>query len=66
MSKEPDGFHTMYHSDADLGRLPLTKRALDAAVDQLTFAVTPAAGGGGALAMSWEKTEVSIPFKVLP
>src|SRR5689334_23432797 len=59
ISKQRSGFHTYYPVDQDLGRVTLKKRELDAPVEQLTFAVTPAAGGGGELAMSWERTEVS-------
>jgi DUF2911 family protein len=65
ISKQRSGFHTYYPADQDLGRVPLRKRELDAPVEQLTFAVTPAAGGGGELAMRWERTEVSAPFTVM-
>jgi hypothetical protein len=67
ISKESSGFHTRYNARADLGRLPLTKRALDAPVEQLTFAIDrTAAGGGGSVTMSWEKTAVSAGFVVVP
>jgi hypothetical protein len=65
ISKQRSGFHTYYPADQDLGRVTLTKRELDAPVEQLTFAVTPAAAGGGELAMRWERTEVSAPLQVL-
>jgi Protein of unknown function (DUF2911) len=64
ISKQRSGFHTYYPADQDLGRITLKKRELDAPVEQLTFAVTPAAGGGE-LAMRWERTEVSAPFGVI-
>jgi len=64
ISKQRSGFHTYYPADQDLGRVTLKKRELDAPVEQLTFAVTSAAGGGGELAMSWERTEVSVPLTV--
>jgi hypothetical protein len=63
VSREPDGFHTRYNSRADLGRVPMTRRDLAAAVEELTFAIG-AASGGGTITMSWEKTEVSLPFAV--
>ena len=65
VSKEPSGFHTAYNSRADLGRIELQKRALPADVDQLTFAIVSSASGGGVVTMSWERTEVSVPFRVV-
>jgi len=65
VSKEPNGFHTNYNSSADLGSLEMTKRALDTPVEQLTFTIGKnPAGRGGVVAMSWETTEVSVPFAV--
>jgi hypothetical protein len=64
ISSEASGFHLRYPEGSDLGRVALTKRALDAPVDQLTFAVA-ATAAGGTLAMSWERTEVSVPFRVV-
>jgi Protein of unknown function (DUF2911) len=64
ISKQRSGFHTYYPADQDLGRIMLRKRELDAPVEQLTFAVTSAAGGGE-LTMRWERTEVSAPFTVM-
>jgi hypothetical protein len=65
VSKEPSGFHTNYNPSADLGQLELTKRAIEAPVERLTFTVTKnAAGAGGIVAMQWETTEVSVPFTV--
>ena len=50
---------------ADLGRIEFHKRALTEPVEQLTFAITKNPGGkGGTIAMTWEKTEVSVPFTV--
>ena len=65
VSKEPNGFHTNYNASADLGSVTLSKRALDTPVEQLTFAIAKnPAGRGGIVAMSWETTEVSVPFAV--
>jgi Protein of unknown function (DUF2911) len=65
VSKEPSGFHTRYHPDQDLGRVPLEKRALDARVEQLTFAIQQGRPSGGAIVMTWEATEVAAPFSVV-
>ena len=65
VSKEPSGFHTNYNESADLGRIELRKRELPAPVEQLTFTIAKNADGkGGSIAMTWEKTEVSVPFTV--
>jgi hypothetical protein len=64
VSKEPNGFHTNYNAAADLGSVAMTKRALDTPIEQLTFAVAKNPAGGGVVAMSWETTEVSVPFAV--
>ena len=65
VSKEASGFHTMYNSSADLGRAELRKRALQAPVEQLTFMIAKNPDGkGGSIAMTWETTEVSVPFTV--
>jgi hypothetical protein len=65
VSKEPSGFHTRYNASADLGRVPLTKETLAAAVERLTFALTPTQDGGGAIEMSWETTKVTVPVRVV-
>jgi len=65
VSKEPSGFHTNYNASADLGHVELTKKMVDAPVEQLTFAVAPnPAGRGGILTMTWETTEVSVPITI--
>jgi hypothetical protein len=70
ISKEQSGFHTDYHANADLARLPLDKRVLSAPVEQLTFAISrnpdSPAGNGGVMTMRWETTEVSARFTVVP
>jgi hypothetical protein len=66
VSKEPSGFHTNYNPRADLGRIEMRKRALDTPVEQLTFAILKnATTAGGVIAMSWERTEVIVPFAVV-
>lgn len=65
VSKDESGFHTRYYPSRDLGRVELMKRALESPVEQLTFAVAPAAAGGGEVTMSWERTSVAAPFTVV-
>jgi hypothetical protein len=66
ISKEPSGFHTRYNPRADLGRVGMSKRSLDAPVEQLTFSIDNNPTGGGVIVMSWEKTAVAAPFVITP
>jgi hypothetical protein len=64
VSRESNGFHTRYNGSADLGRVAFEKRAIETPVDQLTFAFRKTGDHAGAIVMSWENTEASIPFSV--
>ena len=58
-------YHYFHPERTDIGRVPLEKRALDAPVEQLTFALEKnAAGPGGTIRMTWETTDVSARFTV--
>jgi hypothetical protein len=65
VSKESSGFHTQYRASRDLGRVPVQKRDLSTPVEVLTFAIVHEPSGGGSIAMSWEKTEISTRFSVV-
>ena len=52
-----------YDQAQDLARVDLTRKPLSAPVDQLTIAIEPA-GAGGVMKISWETTELSVPFTV--
>ena len=65
VSQEPAGFHLAYDDLIDLGRVEMQRRTLAEPVEQLTFAIDPAAEGDGAIRMAWETTEVSVPFRVV-
>jgi hypothetical protein len=54
---------TDYDATKDFARLDLTTRTLSAPVDQFTIAVVPQ-GNGGAVKLSWDTTEYSIPFTI--
>src|SRR5262245_32707382 len=65
VSKEPSVCHTHYKSFADLVGVELAKRSVDTPVEQLTFAIAKnPRGRGGLITMTWETTEVSVPFTV--
>jgi hypothetical protein len=65
VSKEPSGFHTRYDERADLGRVALTKSAVDKPVEQLTFVLTPTGANAGTIEMQWETTRVSTDVRVV-
>ena len=64
LNKQTGQWGTEYDQAQDLGRVDLTKKTLTAPVDQLTIAIEPGAGNAGTLKISWESTELSIPFTV--
>jgi DUF2911 family protein len=63
INKQTGQWGTEYDQAQDLARVDLTKKALSAPVDQLTIAIEPA-GDRGVLKISWEMTELSVPFTV--
>ncbi len=64
MNKQTGQWGTEYDQAQDLARVDLTKKALTAPVDQLTIAIEPGSGNAGTLKISWETTELSVPFTV--
>ena len=66
VSTQTGQWHTQYDPAQDLGRVELRKRALTVPVEQLTFAIGKDRSGiGGAITLTWETTEVSVPFTVV-
>ena len=64
LNKQTGQWGTEYDQSKDLARVDLTKKTLSAPVDQLTIALEPGAGNEGTLKISWESTELSVPFTV--
>lgn len=64
VNRQTGQWHTQHDPSVDIGRVTLEKRSLTGAVEQLTFAIEKSPGGGGAIVMRWEKTEVRAPFGV--
>jgi hypothetical protein len=54
---------TDYDNTKDFARLDLTTKTLPQGVDQFTITVVPQ-GAGGALQLSWDTTQYSIPFTI--
>ncbi len=64
INKQHGQWGTEYDPAQDLVRVPLTRTALAAPVEQFTMTVEPSGASGGTLRLQWEGTEYSIPFTV--
>ena len=64
VSKELGQWGTDYHQNLDLGRAKMTVKTLDRPVENFKIELSPAGGNKGALVMTWEKTQASIPITV--
>jgi Protein of unknown function (DUF2911). len=53
-----------YTADKDVVRAPMTLSTLPMAIDQLTWEFTDMTDAGGKIAIMWDKTAASVPFKV--
>jgi hypothetical protein len=53
-----------YTPDKDVVRAPMKVEMLPHSVEQLTWAFLDMSDSGGTLAVSWDKTMASVPFKV--
>jgi hypothetical protein len=65
VSKELGQWGTDYHQNLDLGRAKMSVKTLDRPVENFKIELSPAGGNKGALVMTWEKTQASIPITVL-
>ncbi len=64
ISKDVGTFHTQYHPNQDLGRVPMTLKKIAEPAEQLTFAVEPHEGGGGVFKLVWDDREYSVPITI--
>ena len=62
-NKQTGQWGTEHDAKQDLFAVPLTARTLPAVVDRFTIAVDPS-GATPVLRLSWDRTELSIPFRV--
>jgi hypothetical protein len=62
INKQTGQFHTIYHPERDLGRVPMTLTKLDEPVEQMTFVVTPGEAGG-TLALRWDDREYAVRLR---
>lgn len=66
INKQFGQWGTVYNPQQDLARIVLDKRALPNTVEKLTFGIERGNNGSGILKIEWERTSLSIPFKVSP
>lgn len=65
ISRETGQWGTNYHPDKDLARVDMTTDVLPSPVDRFTIRVDPTgAPGAGALRMSWDTLQASVPITV--
>jgi hypothetical protein len=64
INNETGQFHTVYHPDRDLGRVPMSMEKMDPIAERLTFAIEPRPGGGGVLKLIWDDRAYVSPFTV--
>jgi hypothetical protein len=60
INKQLGQFHTQYHPNMDLGRVPMSLRMLAEPVEQMTFAIDADPAGGGRLELIWDDREYSV------
>ena len=66
INNETGQFHLYYKQQFDFGRTPMTVKTLPSPVETFRVDLRDNGGNKGTLALSWENTEASVPFTVLP
>jgi hypothetical protein len=64
VNKQTGQWGTEYNQRQDLGRVKMTVAKTPSLVDSFKIELLPAGGNKGLLKMTWERTEVSVPFTV--
>ena len=65
VNKETGQWHTQYDERQDFGRVKMNLKTLPDSVERMKIQLSSAGRNKGMLALSWETTEVSVPFTVL-
>ena len=66
INKQFGQWGTVYSPQQDLARIVLDKRTLANTVEKLTFVIERGNNGSGILKIEWERTSLSVPFRVSP
>jgi len=64
VNKQTGQWGTIYNPQQDLARIAMEKRSLPSPVERLTFVLDRAGNNSGILRIEWERTALSLPFKV--
>ncbi len=64
INKRTGQFHTVYPSQDDLVKLPMTSEPVPVPVEQLTISAVARPQGGGAIQLEWETTRFSVSFQL--
>jgi Protein of unknown function (DUF2911) len=65
VNRQTGQWGTQYESARDFARIPMQVTPLRQLVEQFTMELERTRGGTGTLALSWERTRASVPFRVL-
>ncbi len=66
INKQFGQWGTVYSPQQDLARIVLDKRTLANTFEKLTFVIERGNNGSGILKIEWERTSLSVPFRVSP
>ena len=62
VNRQTGQWGTQYDQAQDLGRVPMTVRPIDAPLETFVISVEPGGPKKGALRLTWETTEASVPI----
>ena len=65
INKQTGQWGTVYTPELDMLRLPLKKKMLKDPVEKFVITLEKSGNGSGVMKLTWEKTQLSINFKVL-
>ncbi len=66
INRQTGQWGTVYDASLDLVRVPMKKKTLREPVEKFTILLEKTGQRSGVLRLRWEKTEVYVPFTVLP
>ncbi len=66
INKQFGQWGTVYNPQQDLARIVLDKRTMASTIEKLTFGLERGTNGSGILKIEWERTSLSVPFRVSP
>ncbi len=64
VNKQTGQWGTVYNPDLDFVRLPLKKRTMKTPVEKFAITLEKNGGNAGVMKLIWEKTELSMNFRV--